>query len=118
VVSHHGDQPEKTARAAKVNALCIQMIARFAEKLRTTKDGDRSLLDSSLVFYGSGMSNSNVHAVGPLPLVAIGGGVGTGNRHIVTAPNTENGNLWLSVAQHFGVSIDQFGVSTGTVDFF
>ena len=118
VVSHHGDQPEKTARAAKVNALCIQMIARFAEKMRTTKDGDRSLLDSSLVFYGSGMSNSNVHAVGPLPLVALGGGVGTGNRHIVVAPNTENGNLWLAVAQHFGVSIDRFGESTGTVDFF
>ena len=118
VVSHHGEQPERIARAAKVNALCIRMLARFIEKLKTTPDGDQTLLDNSLVFYGSGMANSNVHAVDPLPLVAIGGGVGRGNRHLVLPKRTEIGNLWLSVAHKFGSHLDRFGENTGTVDFF
>jgi len=118
VVSHHGEQAEKIARAAKVNALCVRMVARFIEKLRATPDGGGTLLDNSLVFYGSGMANSNVHAVEPLPMVALGGGVGRGNRHLVLPKRTEIGNLWLSVAHHFGISLDRFGESTGTVDFF
>ena len=64
------------------------------------------------------MGNSNVHATDPLPLVAVGGGVGTGNRHIVLPQRTQIGNLWLSVAQQFGEKADRFGESTGRVDFF
>jgi hypothetical protein len=118
VVSHHGEQPEKVARAAKVNALCVQMFSTFLERLRKTPDGDGSLLDHSLVFYGSGMGNSNVHATDPLPMVAAGGAIGKGSRHLVLPAKTEIGNLWLSVANKFGASIDRFGESTGTVDFF
>src|SRR5205085_1183440 len=76
VVSHHGDQAEKVARAAKINVLCVGMFAKFIEKLRNTPDGDGTLLDHSLMFYGSGMGNSNVHATDPLPMLAMGGGVG------------------------------------------
>ena len=68
VVSHHGDQPEKVARNAKINALCLRMFAKFLDRLQSTEDGDGSLLDHSLLFYGSGMANSNVHATDPLPL--------------------------------------------------
>ncbi len=118
VVSHHGDQAEKVARAAKVNVLCVGMFAKFIEKLKSTPDGDGSLLDHSLIFYGSGMGNSNVHATDPLPMIAMGGGAGKGHRHIVLPPKTEIGNLWLSVANKFGSDADTFGESNGTVDFF
>ena len=118
VVSHHGDQAEKVARAAKVNVLCVGMFAKFIEKLKSTPDGDGSLLDHSLIFYGSGMGNSNVHATDPLPMIAMGGGAGKGHRHIVLPPKTEIGNLWLTVANKFGSPADTFGESNGTVDFF
>jgi hypothetical protein len=118
VVSHHGDQAEKVARATKVTVYCLQLFARFLDKLRSTPDGDGSLLDSSLLFFGSGMANSNVHATDPLPLVAVGGGVARGDRHIVLPPRTQIGNLWLSVAHRFGNAAESFGESTGTIDFF
>jgi hypothetical protein len=118
VVSHHGDQPEKVARAAKVNALCVSMFAKFVEKLSSTPDGDGSLLDHSLIFYGSGMANSNVHATDPLPMVAVGGGAGKGNRHLVLPAKTEIGNLWLTMANKQGIPVEKFGESEGTVEFF
>jgi hypothetical protein len=118
VVSHHGNLPEKVARNAKVNVLCLQMFARFLDKLQATPDGDGSLFDHSLIFYGSGMANSNVHATDPLPMVALGGGVGRGNRHVVLPAKTEIGNLWLTVANKFGSPVDTFGESTGTAEFF
>jgi hypothetical protein len=118
VVSHHGEQPEKIVRAAKVNALCVQMVAKFLDKLRNTPDGDGSVFDHSIIFYGSGMANSNVHATDPLPLFAAGGGIARGNRHIVLSPRTPIGNLWLTVAQQFGSTQETFGESTGTVAFF
>jgi uncharacterized protein DUF1552 len=118
VVSHHGDQAEKVARAAKINVLCVGMFAKFIQKLKNTPDGDGSLLDHSLMFYGSGMGNSNVHATDPLPMLAMGGGVGKGNRHIVLPPKTEIGNLWLSVANKFGASLEKFGESNASLDVF
>jgi hypothetical protein len=118
VVSHHGNRPEKVANNAKVNVLCLQMFAGFLEKLKSTPDGDGSLLDHSLVFYGSGMANSNVHATDPLPMVAVGGGAGRGNRHVVLPDKTQIGNLWLSVANHFGSQQQTFGESSGTAEFF
>ena len=118
VVSHHGNRPEKLANNAKVNVLCLQMFARFLEKLQSTPDGDGSLLDHSLIFYGSGMANSNVHATDPLPMVAVGGGAGRGYRHVVMPERTQIGNLWLSVANHFGSPVQTFGESTGTAEFF
>jgi hypothetical protein len=118
VVSHHGDVPAKVARAAKVNALCVGMFSKFIAKLSATPDGDGCLLDHSLIFYGSGMANSNVHATDPLPMVAVGGGAGKGDRHLMLPAKTEIGNLWLSVANKFGVQADKFGDSDGRVDFF
>ena len=118
VVSHHGDQAEKVARAAKINVLCVSMFAKFIEKLKATPDGDGTLLDHSLMFYGSGMGNSNVHATDPLPMLAMGGGVGKGNRHIILPPKTEIGNLWLAVANRFDVPMEKFGESNGAVELF
>jgi len=118
VTSHHGDKPEKVANNAKINVFCLQMYARLLEKLRATPDGDGTLLDRSLIFYGSGMANSNVHATDPLPMVAVGGGVGKGSRHIVLPKDTPLGNLWLTVANHFDNPMTRFGESTGTAEFF
>jgi hypothetical protein len=118
VVSHHGDQAEKIIRVAKVNALCMQMLARFAATLKATPDGDGTLLDHSMIFYGSGMANSNVHATDPLPLIALGGAAGAGHRHVVLPAKTEIGNLWLTVAHKFGSPLETFGEGTKTVDVF
>jgi hypothetical protein len=118
VTSHHGDKAEKVANNAKINVFCLQQVGRFLDKLRSTPDGDGTLLDHSMIFYGSGMANSNVHAIDPLPMVAVGGGLGRGNRHLVLPKQTQIGNLWVSVAQHYGVELDHLGHSTGTIDLF
>ena len=118
VTSHHGDKPEKVAANAKINVFCLQMYARLLEKLRATPDGNGTLLDRSLIFCGSGMANSNVHATDPLPMVAVGGGAGKGNRHVVLPKETPLGNLWLTVANHFDSPMSKFGESTGTAEFF
>jgi hypothetical protein len=64
------------------------------------------------------MGNSNVHATDPLPMLAFGGGAGAGSRHVVLREKTEIGNLWLTVANRFGASLDRFGDSDGTVEVF
>ena len=99
-VSHHGNDPdEHRARSSRSTPTTSSCSRKFLDKLQATPDGDGSLLDHSLIFYGGGMGNPNQHASDPLPLLAVGGGVGTGNRHIQLAPRTPVGNLWLSVAK-------------------
>jgi Protein of unknown function (DUF1552) len=115
-VSHHGNDPDKIAKVARINTYHSTLFAKFLDKLRTTQDGNGSLLDHSLIFYGGGMGNPNVHAAGPLPMVAVGGGAGRGNRHMQNAPDTPVGNLWLGVANRFGSSMESFGVSSGRVE--
>jgi hypothetical protein len=87
------------------------------ERLASTADGDGSLLDHSLVLYGSGMGNGNVHAADHLPTLLVGGAAGSvkGNRHIVAPELTPNGNMLVSVAEKFGVKMDSFGSSTGRI---
>jgi hypothetical protein len=116
VVSHHGEIPEKITVVEKVAAYNVSLLARFAERLRSTRDGDGSLLDNALIFFGSGHGNANVHATDPLPMVAVGGGIGS--RHLVLPERTEIGNLWLSVANEYGGELERFGESTGSVSFF
>jgi hypothetical protein len=95
-----------------------QLFARFLQKLRSTPDGDGSLLDHSLIVYGGGMGNPNQHATGPLPMAIVGGGAGKGNRHLQLPPQTPVGNLWLTVANRFGDEMAHFGESSGTIDLF
>jgi hypothetical protein len=115
-VSHHGNDPDKIAKVARINTYHSQLFAKFLEKLRATPDGDGSLLDHSLIVYGGGMGNPNVHAAGPLPIVAVGGGAGRGNRHLQPASETPVGNLWLGVAHRYGSSMERFGVSSGSLE--
>ena len=115
-VSHHQNNPAKMAQVVKINTYYAGMYAKFLEKLKSTPDGDGSLLDHSLIIYGAGMADSNMHATDPLPLVAIGGGVGTGHRHIQLPTRTPVGDFWLNVAEKFGKPMDRFGDSTGKTD--
>jgi len=116
-VSHHQNNPEKMAQVVKINTYYARMYARFLEKLRATPDGEGSLLDHSMILYGAGMGDSNVHASDPLPLIAVGGGAGKG-RHVVLPARTPVGNLWLNIAEKFGRPMERFGDSTGKADVF
>jgi hypothetical protein len=115
-LSHHGNNPEKVAQHATLNTYHASLFARFVEKLRAMPDGDGSVLDHSMILYGSGMSDGNRHSPDPLPLIVLGGVAGKGNRHVQAPKDSPTGNLWLSVSEKFGVSLESFGVSTGRVD--
>ena len=114
-LSHHQNKPEKLIRFAQINRYHYQLLARFLEKLRTTPDGDGSLLDHSLILYGSGMGDANVHSHAQLPLVVAGGGL-RGGRHLTHPKETPLGNLLVSLAGAFGIEGDHFGDSAGRVD--
>jgi hypothetical protein len=115
-LSHHGNNPEKVALHAKLNTYHASLFGRFLEKLRSTPDGDGSVLDHSMILYGSGMSDGNRHSPDPLPLIVVGGVAGKGNRHVQAPKDSPTGNLWLGVADKFGVTLETFGVSTGRVE--
>jgi hypothetical protein len=116
-ISHHGNKPDKIAGHAKINTYHISLFAKFLERLQATPDGDGSLLDHSLIVYGSGMSNGNGHTPFPLPFVTIGlTDQIKGNRHLVVSGQVPSANLMLTLAQKFGVEDDRFGMSTGTID--
>ena len=116
-VSHHTNNPEKMAKMVIVNTYYVNFFAKFLNTLRSTNDGDGSLLDHSLLVYGAGMGDSNSHASDPLPIVMVGGGMGTGHRHVKVPERTPVGCLWSTVADRFGVPpIPQFGDGMGMID--
>jgi hypothetical protein len=92
-------------------------LAEFCEKLKATKEGDGTLLDHSVLYWGSGMSNGNQHDRNNTPVLLVGGANGhmKGNRHIV-AKDAPTANVLLSLAHIGGAEIDSFGASTGKID--
>jgi hypothetical protein len=117
-LTHHGNDPEKVARMAKINAFHVSLFAYFLEKLKSTPEGDGCLLDHSLYLYGSGMGNPNVHDHVNLPTLVAGGGAGRvkGGRHIKYAEPTPLANLHLTLLERVGVRLDAFADSKGKVD--
>lgn len=117
-MSHHGNNPDKLAGLVKVNTYHMTLFAKFLERLKSTPDGDGSLLDHSMMLYGSGMSESDTHSRLNLPTLLVGGAGGRlkGNRHIQAAKETPLANLMVSIANKFDCDIDKFGASTGTVE--
>ena len=115
-VSHHGNDPGNIAKVAKINTYHTALFAKFVNRLRSTAEGDGTLLDHSLIVYGGGMGNPNVHAEGPLPIVIVGGGAGRGNRHVLNPEGTPVGNLWVTVANLYGDDLERFGESSGRVE--
>ena len=117
-LSHHQNNPEKLAKQAKVNALHMQLFVQFLQKLQSTPDGDGSLLDHTLLLYGSGMSDSNLHLMWDVPTMVVGGktfGI-SGGRHIRYPEATPLANLQLTLLDKMGVHVDQFGDSTGELN--
>jgi len=116
-ISHHQNDPVKLAKAAKINTYHIELLARFAEKLRSTPDGDGNLLDHSMVLQGGGLSNSDQHSHIDLPLVLVGGGAGSlkGGRHLRFPKDTPMNNLHMAMLDKVGLDVSKFGDSTGTV---
>jgi Protein of unknown function (DUF1552) len=116
-VSHHSNRAENMELHAKVGSHFTGLFANFVEKLRTMREGEGSILDNSLIFYGCGMSDGQAHSAYPLPLVSVGaaGGKIKGNRHVVAGDWTPVANLWLSVADVYGSTVESVGESNGRV---
>jgi hypothetical protein len=117
-LSHHQDNPTQLAKYARLNTYQTELMAWFLEKLRTTPDGDGSLLDHSLFLYGAGLSNPNLHAHYDLPLTLVGGAGGAleGDRHVVFPAETPMTNLLLAMLDKVGVPTESLGDSTGPLD--
>ena len=117
-VSHHRNDPEYIAKKAKIDTYHIQMLGYFLEQLRSTPDGDGTLLDHSMIVYGGGIGNGNLHEHTNLPCLVAGGGGGRvqGGRHRAYADDTPMANLLLSVLDKAGVPADTLGDSTGLLN--
>ena len=116
-ISHHQNRAEKLEKNVKIQHYHTSLLAYFLEKLRSTPDGDGSLLDHATILYGSNMSNSNAHDHFPLPNLVIGGAAGrlTGGRHLKYPDHTPMANLLLGMLDKTGVRIDALGDSTGAL---
>jgi hypothetical protein len=117
-LSHHGNDPEKIARMAKINRFHVSLFTEFLQKLKATPDGAGTLLDHTLLLYGSGMGNPNVHDHVNLPILVGGGTVHgmKGGRHIRFEQPAPLANLHLTLLDKAGVRIEHFADSTGKVD--
>jgi hypothetical protein len=117
-VSHHANDLERLNKLVKIQSWHMEKFAEFLAKLAATQDGAGTLLDHSMLMYGSNMSNSDRHDNYPEPNILVGGGAGRmklGGRHIVLPERTPIANLHLTVLQKIGVERDKFGDSTGTI---
>ncbi len=117
-LTHHGNDPEKIAKVAKINQFHVSLFAEFVAKMRSIPEGNGSLLDHSLYLYGSGMGNPNLHDHQNLPILVAGGAAGKmrGGRHIRYEKPTPLANLHLTLLDKVGVRLDSFADSQGKVD--
>jgi hypothetical protein len=116
-ISHHQLDPVKIEKLAKISGYHVSLFGYFLDKLKSTPDGDGSLLDHLLLLLGSGLGNPDVHDHTNLPILVAGGGSGThqGGRHIVCQPFTPMTNLLLTMLDKAGVNVEKFADSTGKI---
>jgi len=116
-MSHHGNDAEKMSKYAKIATYQMVKLSEFLTKLKATPDGDGNLLDHSLIYFGSGMSNGNAHDRSNPPALLLGGANGKlkGGRHVV-AKKEPTANLLLSIAEIYGAEVEKFGASTGRLE--
>lgn len=117
-LTHHGNDPDKIARMAKINEFHVSLFSEYLEKLDAAQDGQGTLLDHSLIMYGSGMGNPNKHDHTNLPILMAGGAAGgiRGNRHLKFKRVTPLANVHLTMLERAGVRMEKFGDSDGLVE--
>ena len=118
IASHHNDREDRILDFAKINKYHVSLLPYFLEKLKSTPDGDGTLLDRSLLIYGSPMGNPNVHNHKRCPLLLMGraGGALAGRLHVKAADGTPMANAMLTALRALGVEAETFGDSTGALD--
>ena len=117
-LSHHGQVQENIDGLLQLEKYQIEQFARFLAKLRSIEDGDGTLLDRSMALFGSGMANANAHTNLNLPIVLAGGGFKHGQHRAYPSSGLNRQplcNLYVTMLQRFGLEIDKFGTSTGTL---
>jgi hypothetical protein len=117
-LTHHAGDPVKIAKVVRIETLQSKMFAYYLNKLRSTADGDGTLLDHSIVTYGGGISEGNGHSVVNLPTLVLGGGSGTlkGGRHIRYKNDPPVANLFLTLLDKLDIPVEKFGDSTGKLN--
>ena len=117
-ITHHQQEVEKIAKVAKINHYHVTQFAYLLEKLRSTPDGDGSLLDHTIMMYGTGMGDCNAHDPRNIPLLLAGGRSAQikGGRHLAYPKETPLANLHLTLLDKLGVHLDRIGDSTGRLD--
>ena len=116
-LSHHGNSPEKIKKLAKINAFHLSLFSDFIQKLDQIQEGGASLLDQSLLLFGSGMGNGHYHDHSNLPILLAGGGAsGVAETDISIFPNpTPLANLHLGILKQSGVLRKSFGDSNASI---
>lgn len=116
-LSHHGNDPEKIAKLTKINTLHMEQVAYYLKRMSETKEGDKSLLDSTLVLAGASLADPNRHDHRALP-VMVAGGLIKGDRHVTVDKDTPMTNMMLSMMDTLGVEVHSIGDSTGRLSSF
>jgi hypothetical protein len=116
-LTHHRGNAEWIEKVTKINVLQMRLFAEFIATLNATPDGDGTLLDHSMVVYGSGLADGNRHTHEDLPVVLVGRGGGFDmGRHIVYPKDTPMTNLYLTLLERMGVQAEKIGDSTGKIE--
>jgi hypothetical protein len=117
-LTHHRENPEWIEKVTKVNTLHMELFAGFIRKMKETPDGDGTLLDHSMIVYGSGISDGNRHTHEDLPVLLVGNGAGAFHpgRHVVYPKDTPMTNLYLTLLDRVGVQPEKVGDSTGRLE--
>ena len=118
-LTHHGRRPDKLRQLRTIDAFYIEQMSRFMSKLKSTKTDHGSLLDDTMVLFGSGLGDASRHSNRNLPLILAGGGFNHGahvNAMQKTGHQTPLNNLFTTMLQKFGVEINRFNDATGTFD--
>jgi hypothetical protein len=118
-LTHHRNNPEMIEKVRQINRFHVEQFALWIDKLKNTPDGEGSLLDSSMILYGSGLADGNRHTHNDLPLLLVGGGNGTlkPGRHIKYRAETPMANLFVALLDRAGVPVDRIGDSDGTLEY-
>lgn len=113
--THHGGNPDLIEKVARINALHVEQFAYFLEKMKSTADGEASLLDTTLALYGASIGDPNTHDHGNLPTLIAGAKLG-GGRHLRYPQGTPVANLHLSLLDLAGVPVDWLGDASGRLN--